>query len=190
MSSVPPAYFQWVQFDEFCSCGLRKAVFQRNFETYLTEFLESGLSLSDARIQTIKKIGQLKLCCLRDFTNPAANFINDSTSNALVDITTNKETAIQKNVRTGNNSGVIGWEFLPTTNNVVGFDMNSYCQKLSHISQSSYDKIGLNKNSSHNSDKLPAQFSNFSVTRSQDYPINKPVTPFPTDNELLQYLNN
>jgi len=184
---TPPAYFQWVQLDEFCSCGLRKAVHQREFEELEQEFLAKGFPCNIARIHAIKKLNHLKLCCLRDLTYFPTNFICDSTTNALTDITVKKDSEIQKNIRIGNDQKHIGWEFLPKQNGNLGFNMDTYCQQLFSITQSSFDKCGLNKNSSVSSNKRPAQFSNFYIARRQDYPLELPSTPFPTDEELMSY---
>ena len=185
--SKPPAYCQWVQLDEHCSCGLRKAVHQRKFENSEQKYLLQGLPLDVARIKAIKELGHLKLCCLRDLTYFPTVFICDATTNALTDITANRGSAIQKNNRIGNDQGVIGWEFLPVTNGNLGFNMSNYCQKLFSITQSSLDKIGLNRGNASSGDKKPCQFSNFYISRSQDYPLEDPSTPFPSDEQLAMY---
>uniref|UniRef100_A0A6C0BD84 Uncharacterized protein n=1 Tax=viral metagenome TaxID=1070528 RepID=A0A6C0BD84_9ZZZZ len=185
MDQRPPAYYQWTQFDEFCSCSLRKGVYQREYEEVLNKYLQEGNSVSDSRIEAIKNLSHLKLCCLRDLTLPPSNFICCSTTNALTDITINRGTAIQKNVRKGNDMNHVGWEFLPLTKGHIGFNMNNYCTKISQVSQPSFDKIGLNGNRSVSVEKLPPKFSNFFISRSQDYPLDEPSIPFPTDEELL-----
>lgn len=184
----PLPYYQFAQFEEFCSCGLRIAVLQREYEELEQEYLNSGLDISETRINILKKFKRTKLCCLKDFTFFPQNFICDSTKNALVDTTTNKGTAIQKNTRNGNNTTQVGWEFNPSKQGEFGFDLNNYSLKLSKISKSNFDEIGLNTTVSSSVDKKPVQFANFIPTRTQDYPLEEPGTPFPTDEELISYL--
>lgn len=184
----PLPYYQVAQFDEFCTCGQRIAVYQREYEELEQEFLKQGYDISESRIRVLKKLGRTKLCCLKDFTFFPQNFICDSTKNALVDTTTNKGTAIQKNTRAGNASTQVGWEFNPKKQGEFGFNLNNYSLKLWSISRPSCDEIGLNRTSGNIPEKMPVQFANFIPTRTQDYPLEEPGTAFPTIEELLSLI--
>lgn len=181
----PLPYYQIPQFEEFCSCGERIAAYQREYEELEQEFLKQGYNISDARINVLKKLKRTKLCCLKDFTFFPYNFICDSTKNALVDTTTNKGTAIQKNTRAGNASQQVGWEYNPKKQGEFGFNLNNYSIKLWTISRSSFDEIGLNRTTGTIDEKKPVQFANFIPTRTQDFPLDEPGTSFPTVEELL-----
>lgn len=191
MDPVPPVYFKWAQFDEYCSCGKRKAVFQRKFEIKVSEELFKGLSLSDARKEAIKLLGETKICCLRDLTHFPKNFICDTTSNALTDITIGRAKPVKENVRLGNNQSNVGWELLPKTKNVAGFDLDRYCMKLTTLSRSQFDKIAVLRHDGSSAIKPPAQFPGYKITRSQDFPsIESSISILTNEQLTLQFLNS
>lgn len=191
ISEVPPTFYKWAQFDEFCSCGNRIAVLQRDFEKQEQELLGQGYSLKDARIEILKKIGYTKICCLRDLTYFPKNLICDSYTNASIDITINNGKPVKENFRCGNNPGNIGWEFNPKTKGVLGFDQNSYCVKLSLLSRSNYNKLAILRRDGSSSIKQPAQFPGYKIVEKEDLPCTKSEFPIiSAQNLTLEYLNN
>lgn len=174
-NEIPPAYFKWAQIDEMCSCGRRGAVFQRKFEELIEENLANGLSLQDSRIEALKFLNIKKTCCLRDFTFFPSNFICSSTMNAYTDITKKNKSTIDENIRMGNNSNVVGWEFLPKTNNVFGFNLNEYCVELSRQSSTDYERVFQKPNKTENEineeKKSIAEFPNYSFSTVEDQPM-------------------
>jgi hypothetical protein len=82
----------------------------------------------------------------------------------------------------------VGYEMLPRTNGKIPFNMNNYCTQIFLHTQSNYDKMGLNKTGIQHSSKKPFQFANFVICRSQNYPEDPQLTPFPSNEELFQYL--
>lgn len=191
MNLVPPTFYKWAQFDEICSCGNRIAVLQRDFEKQEKELLEQGNSVQDARIAIIRRIGYKRICCLRDLTYFPKNLICDTCTNASVDITINKEKNVKENLRSGNNSGQVGWEFNPKTRGVLGFDPNSYCIKLALLTRSNYNKVAVLRRDGSSSIKEPAQFPGYRVVKKEDFPCTKPEFPIiSVENLTLDYLNN
>lgn len=189
-TEVPPSFYKWAQFDEFCSCGNRIAVLQRNFEKQEKELLEQGVTLRDARIIILRRIGYKKICCLRDLTYFPKNLICDSYANASVDITVSKGKTVKENVRSGN-AGGIGWEFNPKTKGVLGFDPNAYCVKLSLLSRSNFNKVAILRRDGSSSIKEPAQFPGYRIVSKEDFPCTKPEFPILSVDQLtLEYLNS
>lgn len=189
-NTVPPVYFRWAQFDEYCSCGKRIGVLQRKFEIKVKENLEKGISLCDARKEAIKSLDITKTCCLRDLTHFPKNFICDTTSNALVDITIGKAKTIKENSRTGNNHSIPGWELLPKTKGIAGFDFDKYCTKLTTLSRSSFDKVAILRHDGSSAIKPPTQFPGYKITRSQNFPSVESVIPILTNEQLTsKFLN-
>jgi DNA-directed RNA polymerase subunit N (RpoN/RPB10) len=184
MSTVPPVYYKWSQFDEYCSCGTRTAVIQREFEEREKELLARGIPLKEARIQILKHFGIKKMCCLRDLTFFPKNFICDTCVNSSIDITINKGKVFKENVRHGNRSVEVGWEFQPKTKGVLGFNLDSYCSKLTRISQSPFDKLAILRKDGSSSFKTPAQFPGYKIVRSEDFPCLQPEIPVISLEEL------
>ena len=190
MSLVPPTFYKWAQFDEFCSCGNRIAILQRDFEKEEKELLDQGISLQDARIIIIKKIGYTKICCLRDLTYFPKNLICDTFTNASIDITIDKGKPVKENLRVSNN-GQVGWEFNPKTRGVLGFDQNNYCKKLSLLSRSNYNKVSILRRDGSSSIKESTQFPGYKIVRKEDFPCTKSeISIISIENLTLDYLNN
>lgn len=189
MSEVPPAYYKWAQFSDICTCGKRVAIDQRKFGILTSESLNNNMMLKESRINTIKKLGVKRICCLREFTNFPNNFICDRNLNAYTDVTISKGKSINQNLRGGNNSTEIGFEFLPKTNGKMGFDLNRYCLKLSQISLSNFDKMGiLRTDGSNPNDNIP-QFPNYKSTKTENFPaIQSEIPPLTNEELTLQFL--
>lgn len=191
MDQVPPAYYQWPQFSKYCSCGKRKAVFQRNFINKTKENLEKGLNLEDSRIEAIKSLGIESICCLRDVTLFSKDFICDTTLNAYVDLTINKNGKINGNFRSGNHGSQIGWEFLPKTKGNSGFNQDEYCLMLSKISLSSFDKIAILRKDGSSSQRAIPVFPGYTIVKSENMPsIESDIPTIPNENLTRAFLLN
>lgn len=137
----PPAYYKWSQFDDRCSCGKQIAIHQRKFEKITKKHMDEGIPLNLARIKAIKSLGIKKSCCLRDVTNFSKNFIFDTHMDAYTSISNNGYKDSGDNLKDQYNPQYCSFEFLPMTNETLGFDMNAYLNKLNRISTPIYDKI-------------------------------------------------
>lgn len=190
--SVPPVYKKWTQYNRICSCGRRKAVFQRDKEEKVTLYLSQGMSLEEANIKWLKENNITSICCLRDYTYPEKNQIYDIAIGALTDITTYKAKPLNENWRTGDNSGNAGYEFLFKTRGVIDFNMAQYSTMLVSLSRSNFDKMEILRNESvGTNNKLVPQFPNYFVTRSENLPTILPEKPLLTLSELtLQNLTS
>lgn len=189
MSQRPPIYKKWPQFDKICSCGERKAILQRKYEVKMTEYLAKGLSAKDARLRTLKELGIKKMCCLRDLTFYQKNFIYDNGLCAYSDITISKGKKLNENLRSGNNSGNIGYEFLPMTNGEMPFNMNEYSMMLAMMQVSSFDKVEILRRDGTNSINSVPQFPNYRITESQNMPtILSEIPPLSNSELTLQFL--
>lgn len=162
MEEKPPAYYKWSQFDDKCTCGRSIGIHQRKFERITKEKMKEGMKLNEARIEAIRSLGIKKMCCMRDLTHFSKNFIFDTYLQAYTDITSSQS---GENYKTGINSNV-GYEFLPLTNGVLGFDMTKYCYLLESISKSNYDKLGIFPRNHGNI----AVFPNYYRTQTKDMP--------------------
>lgn len=191
--SIPPAYHKHPQFDEKCSCGTPLAIHQRKFEEITKENMEKGMKLNEARIVAINSLGVRKMCCLRELTFFARNFIFDVTTNAFCDITyQNTDSTLVKsqstkiNYKQGSQPYTTGYEFLPLTNNVVGFDQNAYAIKLFMLSSSNFDKLGLRRDFNQ-SNNIPI-FANFGVVKAENFPeVQSDSVPLTVD-ELINLI--
>lgn len=196
---VPPVYRRWTQFNRICTCGRRIAVLQRQKEEDVTRFLNEGMSLEEANIRWYKENNIKSMCCLRDLTYPQKHKIYDCVIGAYTDITTDKKNndkakINKENYRTGNDSGVSGYEFLYKTRGKQDFNMTVYSRMLVAKSLSTFDKIEVLRrdgtSNSLSSNSIP-QFFNYFVTKSEDMPTVISDTPPLTAQELtLQYLTN
>ena len=183
---IPPAYYKWSQFDPICTCGNRIAVFQREFEELEKEGLENNLSLQEARINCIKKLGYKRICCIRGVTNFTKNFICDTKIDAYSDVTYSSSGAIKTNNRMKTNPTEIGYEFLPRTRSNLGFDQQQYCEKISHLSLSNFKKIERNQSEE---SKAIAIFPNYRINKRQNAPTIESEIKILTNEELtLNYL--
>lgn len=191
MSAIPPSYYKWAQIDEICSCGERGAVYQRKFEILINQNLSTGLSLQDSRIEALKILGKKRTCCLREFTLFPKNFICSATKNSFVDITRNNTSVIDENMRGGNNSHEVGWEFLPKTNNVHGFNLDNYCLKLSRLSTTPYKKIHSRHDEIEQEMRTIAQFPNYITSKAKNQLIvNCNINPLSNEELTLDFLLN
>lgn len=163
MSVIPPAYTQYPQFDELCSCGRRIAVTQRAFEEREQQLLAEGYSLKETRKKILKEFGITMICCLRDYTNFPKHFICDVGNSAFTNITSEMTSNNFTNNKMGNRLDFVGEEFLPLTRNKWGFDPNSYCLSLHRMTLSDVEKIGTVKVITSGTESQPAQFCNFST---------------------------
>lgn len=166
----PPIFKRWAQFDRICSCGKRKAVLQRKYEIRMTKYLSEGFSPKKSRLKILKEFDIKTICCLRDLTYYQKNFIYDNSIGAYVNITINKGNKLNENLRSGNSSNIIGYEFLPKTNNEMPFNMNEYSMMLSMMQLSSFDKIGILRRDGTNSINIVPQFPNYRISESQNMP--------------------
>lgn len=191
MDQVPPTYYKWPQFDEYCPCGNRTGCLQRQFQKDEKDFLSQGMNLSDARIEIFKKLGITTMCCIRTLTYFPRNLICDSHGNASVDITIGKGKTVNENVRTGNNQAYIGWELLPKTKGKMGFDQNAYCQKLALMTRSDFNKVAILRRDGSATIKEIPQFPGYRVIRKENYPALIPEFPIISTEELtLENLND
>jgi len=173
------AYKKFPQFEEFCTCSNRIGIHQRKFEKMESELLKSGKTVKDARIEILKHFNMLRICCLNKMSFFNRSFINDSDGDALCDITYDSGRSVNDNMKMGNSSASVGWEFLPKTRGVFGFDLNKYCTKIQNTSMSPYGKIGILKVGNNMSNKKPVQFANYALTRHQPFPLPTQDIPFP-----------
>lgn len=189
MSQRPPIYKKWSQFDKLCSCGERKAVLQRKYERCKIKYLTEGLSIKEANLKTLKELGVKKLCCLRDLTYYQKNFIYDNGIGAYTDITIAKGKKLSENLRSGNNSGIVGYEFLPMTNGEMPFNMNEYSMMLAFMQVSAFDRVEILRRDGTNSINTIPQFPNYRITESKNMPTILSEIPPLTNAELtLQFL--
>ena len=189
MSERPPIYKKWSQFDKICSCGERKAILQRKYGNKMTKYLSEGSSLKDARLKTLKELNIKMLCCLRDLTYYQKNFIYDNGIGAYTDITIGKGKKLNENLRSGNGSGIVGYEFLPMTNGEMPFNMNEYSMMLAMMQVSTFDKIEILRRDGTNSINNIPQFPNYRTTESQNMPtILSEIPPLSNSELTLQFL--
>ena len=187
----PPIYKKWSQFDKTCTCGERKAVLQRKYGDKMTKYLSEGLSLKDAKLKTLSELGIKKLCCLRDLTYWQKNFIYDNTIGAYTDITIAKGKKLNENLRSGNNSGIVGYEFLPMTNGEIPFNMNEYSMMLAMMQVSAFDKVEILRRDGTNSINNVPQFPNYRITNSKNMPtVLSKTLPLTNDELSLKFLNS
>lgn len=189
MEQIPPAYYQWPQFEKYCSCGKRKAVHQRKFIEKTKENLNKGIDLENSRIEAIKSLGIESVCCLRDVTLFSKEFICDTTLNAYVDLTINKNGKINGNLRSGNHGTQIGWEFLPKTKGNLGFNQDEYCLMLSKMSLSSFDKIAILRKDGTSSQRAIPVFPGYTIVKSEDMPtVQSSIPIIPNEHLNLAFL--
>lgn len=183
-SVIPPAYTQYPQFDELCSCG-RIAITQQEFEDREQQLLNEDNSLKETRKKILKEMGISMICCLRDYTNYPKHFICDVGNNALTNITSEHTNNVFTNNKMGNRLDFVGEEFLPLTRNKWGFDPNNYCGMIHRLTLSDVEKIGTIKVITPGTESQPAQFCNFSVGSSdniQAFPLKFRSTINPPNN--------
>jgi hypothetical protein len=186
----PPTYKKWSQFDRICTCGKRKAILQRKYGDRMTKYLSEGSSLKDAKLRTLKEFNIKTICCLRDLTYWQKNFIYDNGIGAYTDITIGKGKKLNENLRSGNGSGIVGYEFLPMTNGEMPFNMNEYSMMLAMMQVSAFDKVEILRRDGTNSINSIPQFPNYRITNSQNMPtILSKILPRSNDELTLQSLN-
>ncbi len=190
---VPPVYRRWTQFSRICTCGRRIGVLQRKKEEEVTMYLNQGMTLQEANIKWLRDNNIVTMCCLRDYTYPPKDKIYDCVIGALSDITTdrvnNERESVKinkQNVRTRDDSGVAGYEFMYKTRNLQDFGMVEYSRMLVADSLSTFDKMEvLRRDGSLSSytNAIPS-FPNYSVSRSEDMPTIVSDIPLLTPQEL------
>lgn len=195
MSGVPPIYKKWTQFTRTCTCGRRWAVREREKEEQVSVYLLEGMSLQDANLRWLKENGITSICCLRDLTYPEKNQIYDISVGALTDITIDKAKTVKENYKTGDASGIAGYEFLLKTRGTVDFHLAQHSYRLVLDSLSTFDKMEVLRRdgttSTNSNSRTTPQFPNYFVTRSENLPTVISNIPIMSATELtIQNLAN
>jgi DNA-directed RNA polymerase subunit N (RpoN/RPB10) len=82
-------------FQKKCSCGNLLGMRQKDYQETVEDYIKKGMTLTEARNQTLKDFGWFKMCCRSNVLNASVYYIRDIFSDSIVSISANTKIVIR-----------------------------------------------------------------------------------------------